>query len=761
MKDRILNKIDAANNSLISCDYDKCKENLLEADRDLTGCGDAEFKAVHSGLIAMKLMNVHELTSDMEKAKEIGSQSLDKIGSDSNMENEMKLNILLNLIRIAILEGNLFEAKLRMNEASDIISSLDENIIVSGKYSITYALYEARIEYDCGNKMKAVEIINRIDNKDFDKLKDRHERRILRIKYLVNKFNYFSSFPLEYGKETKSLLKEINELIEYLNTNEKQLIADIHRVIGLHHFNEGDIKNSLSEFEKASQIYVSLNHEFGVVKTILEMHPVLIELNDYEYAEHCLRESEFKLMGMKFNKFSIEFDIFMKRGELRTIQGQYKIAYRNLMKAYIMLMDAKKKYGYIDHLSEAKLQRYLAWTGWLSDSESDFEKVKQRFEESIRLYVNEQHKVCAALTTLYYVLILIENGKYENLDSQIERAKNILNTNEFRVGLKECCNVNYAEGKFQLLVKEDFNNAMNLFDKCERDIEKHNAYDKGVWINYQLAHCYKRKDNQKYRNEVIKHFKKSLYYAEKIGLEEWAQKVTEDFIAEASNSEKQEMIINRYIGRKIAGKLMEDDNLIRPLKANRKLYTIFFADICGFTSLCEEVSDSAMIIDILNPLLKQQARIIENKFGGSIDKYIGDAVMVLFEHRDKSDLTACKSVECAIELMKNINIFSDSKRDELGKRHYPLSLSIGITTGSVIPANVGSLSKMNYTVIGKTVNLAARLQDFAERGQILVDRETYNMICKLKHDFEMKHLETTRLKGILTDINCYEITYNS
>ena len=162
------------------------------------------------------------------------------------------------------------------------------------------------------------------------------------------------------------------------------------------------------------------------------------------------------------------------------------------------------------------------------------------------------------------------------------------------------------------------------------------------------------------------------------------------------------------------------------LTSSRKKLSIFFSDIVNFTKLSESI-ESEELTGLLNYYLTEMSHIAL-KHGATIDKYIGDAIVIFFGDPETKGIEedALSCVKMAIEMK--------SKMFELRNhwKHYglaePLQSRMGIHTGFCTVGNFGSENRMDYTVIGSGVNLAARLESASEPGNILMSYDTYNYV---------------------------------
>ena len=151
--------------------------------------------------------------------------------------------------------------------------------------------------------------------------------------------------------------------------------------------------------------------------------------------------------------------------------------------------------------------------------------------------------------------------------------------------------------------------------------------------------------------------------------------------------------------------------------SGKTVLTMFFSDIRGFTAYSER-NPPEMVVSNLNALFEMQSEVIRTN-GGDIDKFVGDQVMAIFSGPD-SALHACSTAAEIGRVMKK----------ELSSRFGGLQIGIGIATGEVIQGRIGSHSRADYTVIGDTVNTAARLCGAARQGECIVTEKTRNLVTE-------------------------------
>jgi class 3 adenylate cyclase len=177
-----------------------------------------------------------------------------------------------------------------------------------------------------------------------------------------------------------------------------------------------------------------------------------------------------------------------------------------------------------------------------------------------------------------------------------------------------------------------------------------------------------------------------------------------------------------------------------------------FSDIAGFTEIADTL-ESEELTEVLNNYLTEMSNIAL-QYGATIDKYIGDGIMIFFGDPDskgvKNDAVAC--VRMAIDMQRRMR----SLRQEWRGRgmENPFQLRIGINTGFCTVGNFGSEDRMDYTIIGSEVNLAARIQQHAELGEIIIAHETYALV---NDEVLADEQPPTTVKGFAKPVRNYRV----
>jgi adenylate cyclase len=177
--------------------------------------------------------------------------------------------------------------------------------------------------------------------------------------------------------------------------------------------------------------------------------------------------------------------------------------------------------------------------------------------------------------------------------------------------------------------------------------------------------------------------------------------------------------------------------------------TILFADIRGFTALARRVK-ATDVVAMLNRYFEMIVDIVFSH-GGTVDKYIGDEIMVLFGAPVKMDNPADRAVACGLEMQSALEGFN-LDRDRHGEDK--IQIGVGINSGEVVVGAIGSSQTMQYTCIGDAVNVASRLTDLAKPGQVIISEHT---LADLTGRTEYEALPPVPLKGIDGDVKSYLI----
>jgi adenylate cyclase len=202
----------------------------------------------------------------------------------------------------------------------------------------------------------------------------------------------------------------------------------------------------------------------------------------------------------------------------------------------------------------------------------------------------------------------------------------------------------------------------------------------------------------------------------------------------------------RHTRQVIADAVKDHAELAPDLVAGRREVTVLFSDIRGFTAWSETLPPDR-VIGVLNLYLSRQAALVE-QHGGSIDKFIGDAVMALFMGPERERVA--RAVQAALAMQGALGEIARTQALES-----QLSVGIGIADGEVVMGNLGYEDRLEFAVIGRDVNLASRLTGLAGAGEIVISEPAF---LALAGRFPGERIEGVRIKGFIADITCYRIS---
>lgn len=222
------------------------------------------------------------------------------------------------------------------------------------------------------------------------------------------------------------------------------------------------------------------------------------------------------------------------------------------------------------------------------------------------------------------------------------------------------------------------------------------------------------------------------------------------FISENRNKEKIKQAMGKYLSQDVMKNVVRNIDDLK-LGGKRAIVTVLFSDIRGFTSLSEKMSAEEVSM-ILNEYFAEMEPII-SKYNGVINKFIGDAVMAIFGEPIQDINHAQNAVKCAYEMLKKVEYLREKWLFE-GKPK--IEIGIGINTGEVFIGNIGTETRMEYTVIGDTVNLASRIESYNKvyKTNLLVSSSTYSSISDIADVIKISEVQ---IRGKSKKMNIYEV----
>jgi adenylate cyclase len=220
-------------------------------------------------------------------------------------------------------------------------------------------------------------------------------------------------------------------------------------------------------------------------------------------------------------------------------------------------------------------------------------------------------------------------------------------------------------------------------------------------------------------------------------------------IEDISSEKRMKSTMSRYIDPSIADRLMADKSDI--FDGQNVFATVLFSDVRGFTTLTEQLGAQGTV-HLLNEYFEIMVDCISRE-GGILDKFIGDAIMAGFGIPQSFGDDEDRGLRTALSMIRRLDAWNES-RISIGK--LPVKIGIGLNSDNVISGNIGSIKRMDYTMIGDGVNLAARLESACKqyKTSILISEFTKN---RLKGTYRMREADRVVVKGKTVPVSIYEV----
>lgn len=203
---------------------------------------------------------------------------------------------------------------------------------------------------------------------------------------------------------------------------------------------------------------------------------------------------------------------------------------------------------------------------------------------------------------------------------------------------------------------------------------------------------------------------------------------------------------SRYVSSSVVEQLLHDPTQVK-LGGRLQEVTVLFTDLQGFTTLSEN-TEPERLLSILNTYHTMMVRLIQG-MGGTVDKFMGDGLMALYNTPLMQDDHALRAVQTALNIRELLPKF----HEQFDPVHQ-MSINFGVHTGMAVVGNVGAPDLMNFTAVGDTVNLAARLQQMSSGGQILISGVTY---ARLSDRVDARMIGELNVKGRRESVVTYEV----
>jgi len=206
--------------------------------------------------------------------------------------------------------------------------------------------------------------------------------------------------------------------------------------------------------------------------------------------------------------------------------------------------------------------------------------------------------------------------------------------------------------------------------------------------------------------------------------------------------------LSRYVSPGVARQILSNLNTVE-LVSKKIEGTVLFADIVGFTQIAEKTKPESLVA-MLNEYFSLITCACEINHG-TVDKYLGDGVMLVFGAPEPDKEHAFNALVCA-QLIQKLIVHESDRREQRGE--FPVKFKIGMNTGVMLAGNMGSKERMEYTVVGDAVNMASRLCGITNGGQTVMSRETY-MHASVRERILAGEYQSIHLRGISEPVRTY------
>jgi len=223
-----------------------------------------------------------------------------------------------------------------------------------------------------------------------------------------------------------------------------------------------------------------------------------------------------------------------------------------------------------------------------------------------------------------------------------------------------------------------------------------------------------------------------------------------NFFSEEKEKKMIRGIFSRYVTKSVVDELIKNPDMVK-LGGEKKVLTVFFSDVAGFTTVSEKLEPEELVA-LLNDYLTEMSNIILN-YDGMIDKYEGDAIMAVFGTPIMYGDHATRACYVSLEMQEKLIGMREKWKAEGSPELY---VRIGLNTGPMIAGNMGAADRLDYTVMGDSVNLGSRLEGANKQygTYIMVSESTYEAA---KNDIEVRFLDSLRVKGKQQPVKVYEL----
>ena len=221
------------------------------------------------------------------------------------------------------------------------------------------------------------------------------------------------------------------------------------------------------------------------------------------------------------------------------------------------------------------------------------------------------------------------------------------------------------------------------------------------------------------------------------------------YVSERKAKKQIQTVFGRYVSDSVVSNIVKGGEDALKLGGQKRDIAVLFVDVRGFTPLSEGL-DPTEVVEILNKYLERTTKAVFDH-GGTVDKFIGDATMAIFNAPLDLDDYLLNAVRTGLDMAAASNELAPEMEAKSGRK---VGLGIGINCGEAVVGNIGTSKRMEYTAIGNTVNIAARLEGKAKAGEVIISPYVYE---RIKDRVEVTSMGLQTLKGISEPVELYRV----
>lgn len=454
----------------------------------------------------------------------------------------------------------------------------------------------------------------------------------------------------------------------------------------------------------------------------------------FQYYELSIENKE------KMNDFEGLAITLGNKGRLHISTGEYNKA----LECFKQDLDISKKTN--DIIGQVIMTSQIGEMLWIGHK---YEKALRFYEKSKALAEKHSNIIGVGYALIGFANCYLDMKEFDNFKECLSQVKKEF---EGQKGFVQVLMGTYYKlyGKYYER-ENDYDKAEENYKKClEVASDRMSLVDRGL-VNERLSVMYLKKNNKK---EFRRYLDKAIQLFEETNAFKHLKRV-QDRLKDADLEAWLLYVFKGFVGKEVIEQVLSGKTIAENVGENRYA-TVLFSDIRDFTSFSEKIK-AEDLVETLNDYLDVMTKVIEaNK--GEIDKYIGDAIMALYNPVKVTETeSALNSLYSAWRMIEELHLFNRVLKD---KKKTPLRIGIGIHSGNIIVGTMGSSSRRNFTAIGDVVNTSSRIEGLTKKYgiNILLSENTYNL-CKDNDKLYFREIDKVRAKGKDKPVVIYELFY--